>query len=168
MTLAAHHILPVKAVEGSSLIKYIEKEKGEIEGDIGYNINGAENGIWLPCHTAGVPTRRVSRSRNRGYADAAMTHANRQYHAGNHPNYSKHVKKRLNGIKVMLLKFSKDCPKCDQQEKYSPPHVLVFRLNNLSGRIRGFLKGSPRSWRKPLFTSPQAKEFAADVRRRVL
>ena len=165
VTLAAHHIIPVKAVKKSSLLSYMEKKKGEIEGDIGYNVNGAENGIWLPCHTSGVPTLKADRPQNLQYADLAMLHANRQYHSGNHPNYSKHVTKRLNGIKVMLLKFSKDCPKCGKQKKYSPPHFLVFRLNNLSDRIRVRLKGSPRSWRRPLFTSPQAKDFTIRAKR---
>ena len=47
-----HHCIPGRAsLKGKyqhPILEVIEKEKGTITGDIGYNVNGQENGIWLP------------------------------------------------------------------------------------------------------------------------
>lgn len=53
LTVAAHHIIPGKAsLPKSTVRKYIWKSEGTIKGDIGYDVDGAENGIWLPTHHA--------------------------------------------------------------------------------------------------------------------
>lgn len=52
LSIAAHHLIPGKASLPVSMIKkYVWKsEGGVIDGDIGYDVDGAENGKWLPTH----------------------------------------------------------------------------------------------------------------------
>jgi hypothetical protein len=50
-SVAAHHLIPGDAsLPKSKLMKFIKE--GEIWGDIGYDVNGAENGLFLPTQTA--------------------------------------------------------------------------------------------------------------------
>jgi hypothetical protein len=46
----AHHLIPAaESLEPcTELLKFIEKERNIIRCDLGYNVNGAENGVWLP------------------------------------------------------------------------------------------------------------------------
>lgn len=46
----AHHLIPAKEslARSTTLLKYIEKKKGKLCCDLGYNVNGSENGAWLP------------------------------------------------------------------------------------------------------------------------
>lgn len=46
----AHHLIPAKEslARCETLLKYIEKKKGKLCCDLGYNVNGSENGAWLP------------------------------------------------------------------------------------------------------------------------
>lgn len=51
LSIAAHHLIPGEAsLPKSDLAKYIWKKKKVIDGDIGYDVDGAENGKWLPTH----------------------------------------------------------------------------------------------------------------------
>ena len=51
LSIAAHHLIPGKAsLPQSTIKKYIWKSEGLIDGDIGYDVDGAENGKWLPTH----------------------------------------------------------------------------------------------------------------------
>lgn len=51
LSIAAHHLIPGKAsLPKSDLKKYIWKKGGQIDGDIAYDVDGAENGKWLPTH----------------------------------------------------------------------------------------------------------------------
>ena len=52
LSISAHHLIPGKAsLPVSTLKKYIWKSRGGlIDGDIGYDVDGAENGKWLPTH----------------------------------------------------------------------------------------------------------------------
>lgn len=51
LSIAAHHLIPGKAsLPKSSLKDYIWKSEGLIDGDIGYDVDGAENGKWLATH----------------------------------------------------------------------------------------------------------------------
>ncbi|MBN1441710.1 MAG: AHH domain-containing protein [Planctomycetes bacterium] len=63
LSLAAHHIVPGKAsLPRSDLRKFIWKSEGKIKGDIGYDVDGAENGVWLPTHaklSAGMGKRQT-------------------------------------------------------------------------------------------------------------
>ena len=47
---SAHHLIPAKESlkRASGLHKFIQKSKGKICCDLGYDVNGNENGVWLP------------------------------------------------------------------------------------------------------------------------
>jgi len=47
---AAHHLIPADASlnKAEKLLPYIDKAKGKICCNLGYNVNGNENGVWLP------------------------------------------------------------------------------------------------------------------------
>lgn len=188
---SAHHLIPAEAsLPKSHLLNYI-KEGSFISGDIGYDVNGAENGVWLPTHQAlSIPMSQgkvslpgagaVSYSGISGegtdsvggfvhrYTYAVMEHTNRQFHDA-HEDYSNHVIKVLNKIMVNLVVISSHhCEKCREARagggKLPPPHTLVGRLNLVSQRLRNFLVGGPLQWRPPLFTSPHAKDYAINAR----
>ena len=50
VAFSAHHLIPAKESlkRAPGLHKYIQKSKGKICCDLGYDINGNENGVWLP------------------------------------------------------------------------------------------------------------------------
>lgn len=52
LSVAAHHIIPGKAsLPKSELAPYIwADEGGVIKSDIGYDVDGSENGLWMPTH----------------------------------------------------------------------------------------------------------------------
>jgi hypothetical protein len=195
-SISAHHLVPADAaLPKSDLIQYI-KAGDKIWGDIGYDVNGAENGLWLPTHAAlsaqmkkgrvlpgqvfGMKyselTARVEANEEENslfatfqqrYTYQVMERTGRQFHDA-HPDYSSFVIEVLNKIHLSLATVSSACPKCkeilEQNGKLRPPHTLVFRLNKVSDRLRGFLSGPPYGWRRPVFTSRFATDLAADAR----
>lgn len=191
-SVAAHHLIPGEAsLPESSLIDYIEGGK-TISSDIGYGVNGRENGIWLPTHHAlsqNMPVLPFATEKH-SYADltpqgndmvasftstytqAVMAHANCQFH-DDHTSateYSNFVVKVLNKIHAALTTISTvGCDKCkrarDGGGKLPPPHRLVNRLNAVSSRLAGFLRGDPLGWRPPVYTSKHAMSLAESHRR---
>lgn len=188
---SAHHLIPADAsLPQSHLLHYIKKGS-IIDGDIGYDVNGGENGVWLPTHTA------LSRKMKEGttvlpgetaaqkygdvsgegsemvgsfvnlYAYAVMEHTNRQFHDA-HYDYNGFVVKVLNKIQANLVVITNvNCKKCQEAKadngKLPPPHRLVGRLNQVSERLKGYLLGGPSNWKLPIFTSPHARDFARDT-----
>ncbi len=186
---AAHHLIPTNAsfLPCSSLMAFVAESKGDkILGEIGYDVNGAENGIWLPTHTALVngmadgtyPVPGAStgdygalpKPFKQRYAEAVMKHTSRQFHT-THRSYSSWVKGVLEKItlKMLAMKEVGKCEKCkkivkDLKGKRKPPHTLSLRIDSLSMRVRKYLYGSAVSWRAPLFTSSYAAKYAESVR----
>jgi hypothetical protein len=183
-SVAAHHLIPGEAsLPESSLINYVKGGK-IISSDIGYGVNGRENGIWLPTHHAASQNmpilpyeteQHAYASLTPGgspmvgsfvtrYTQAVMEAARCQFHDA-HPDYSDFVIKVLNKIQTNLATIKNfNCKKCmDAKQgggKLPPPHRLVFRLNNVSARLATFLVGPAMGWRPPVFTSPHAREWA--------
>jgi hypothetical protein len=144
---SAHHLIPGEAsLPKSVLIKFISKgAKGsKISGDIGYDVNGGENGVWLPTHHAlsaemkgglvlpgeeqalkySALTRRVKQRNEENqfvatfqerFTAAIMERAGRQFHDA-HPDYSGFVIKVLDKIhtNIVMLSQSSACGKCDE------------------------------------------------------
>ena len=53
LSMAAHHIIPGKdALPLSKVAEYVWESEGTIGSDIGYHVDGSENGVWLPTHQA--------------------------------------------------------------------------------------------------------------------
>lgn len=155
-----------------------------IESDIGYGVNGAENGVWLPTHqelSQNMPVLPFETERKRyadipgqgsemvgstisHYVDAVMKRTQRQFHDA-HPDYSTFVIGILNKIQTSLAIIKNfNCEKCQKAKqnggKLPPPHPLVFRLNGVSRRLKSHLVGAALSWKSPVFTS----RFARDLR----
>ncbi|KYF49661.1 hypothetical protein BE04_07190 [Sorangium cellulosum] len=145
---SAHHLIPGEAsLPKSTLIKFIsEGAKGsKVWGDIGYDVNGGENGIWLPTHHAlssemkeglvlpgedralkySELTRRVKQRNEENqvvatfqerFTGAIMERARRQFHDA-HPDYSAFVIKVLDKIQMNLVEQSEACGECGEVKK---------------------------------------------------
>lgn len=194
-SVAAHHLIPGEAsLPKSSLINYVKGGK-VISSDIGYGVNGRENGIWLPTHHAlsqkmpilPYSTRKHSYASlsSEGndmvpsvvslYTQAVMEQATCQFHDDHTraTDYSNFVVKVLNKIQTNLATIKNyNCKKCMQAKsnggKLPPPHSLVHRLNMVSSRLASFLTGPAAGWRPPVYTSPHARSWANSSRRLAL
>ena len=49
-----HHLIPgnESLKKATTLLPWIFGDKGKIENDIGYNVNNASNGVWLPSNNS--------------------------------------------------------------------------------------------------------------------
>jgi A nuclease family of the HNH/ENDO VII superfamily with conserved AHH len=190
-SVAAHHLIPGEAsLPKSSLINYVKGGK-IISSDIGYGVNGRENGIWLPTHHAlsgNMPILPfatepysyaeltpegggVVASFTSTYTQAVMKYAGCQFHDDHTKatDYSKFVIKVLNKIQANLATIKNfNCRKCMDAKagggKLPPPYTLVHRLNSVSERLAALLVGSAVAWRPPVYTSKHANA-AADAER---
>lgn len=53
LSIAAHHLIPGKdSLPESNIKKFVWATYNVIKNDIGYDVDGAENGVWLPTHQA--------------------------------------------------------------------------------------------------------------------
>jgi hypothetical protein len=155
VTPGAHHLIPGNAslAQVPSILKLMEKSRGQIRSDIGYDVNSQQNGIWLPANYAvredsafGVKWSKYGFQNE--YAIAAMKRAGAQFHDA-HPTYSGKVKVTLRALADKInLKKPEKCAICDKEisDKARPPYGLVGRLNQVSRQHRGFLAGPVRKW----------------------
>src|SRR5262245_48164983 len=93
VSTAAHHLIPGNAsLKKSSLFKsneYLWVDK-KAKGNIGYNINSAENGVWLPGNYALRPWSSRSDEFKEEYAYEAIGKWGGQFHDA-HEEYSSFV-----------------------------------------------------------------------------
>jgi hypothetical protein len=181
-TVAAHHIIPGNAsLYESQLFKSYMKKGGKmqvtqpksktftISRNIGYNINGSHNGVWLPGSYAirsGVHPSKSTWSVLiedpnhmewcHRYIAAVTKKTGVQFH-DTHVNYSNNVLKLLNKISLMLLKHQTRCDDCQGKDQSPPPYIVKSKLYRLSAHLRGKLRLSPRYWgsKDPWMTSDQ-------------
>lgn len=205
LTCAAHHLIPAQAsLAKSELLPWLikkgetgtiksgkstQKVPGEVDNHVGYDVNGAENGVWLPgpyamkriwaafaggddeeeeepdTPEATEPEGPVGASPETqfDYAVAAMILADGQFH-DSHPEYSKKVKDMLDKIAARLdaIAIPESCEKCAERiaEGGVPaPYTLITRLNGVSSRLRSFLEHTPEFWSEVLYTSKKALEY---------
>ncbi|WP_437755068.1 AHH domain-containing protein [Sorangium sp. So ce1389] len=194
---SAHHLIPDDSalMKGENkLLEYI-RAGSTIESDIGYDVNGSDNGLWLPMITAlanqmsaaasnnsqarsvpGVDAERYAalkktatgRSFLQKYTRAIMDRSRRQLHGWNkhHRDYSQFVVKCLNKVHQAIHEVEFECSMCNDtrggSKPHAPPHRLVWRLNFISKRLHRHLIGDASSWRKPLFVSSDAYEYAVE------
>lgn len=164
----AHHLIPGNASlnKAKTLLKYIKKGD-KINGDIGYDVNCRENGVWLPGNYGvreGASDFKIKWSQyqyQEEYAINAMKKANAQFHDA-HNKYSQRVLKTLEEIAGKIVVNMPDkCPVCKNtvEDKARPPYGLVGRLNACSRHHRRFLSGSSRKWpvQSGYFTSKHSK-----------
>ena len=149
----AHHLIPGNASlqKVPSILKLIEASRGDISSDIGYDVNSAQNGIWLPANYGVRADSEFGKKWSAydfqdEYAIAAMKKAGAQFHDA-HPDYSDKVKTTLRALADKInLKKPQKCAICDDQiaDKARPPYGLVGRLNSVSRQHRTFLRGPTR------------------------
>lgn len=165
---AAHHLIPGNAALAKSALfkssKYLWKD-GKVKGNIGYNVNSAANGVWLPGNYAVRPWSSRDPAFQKKYAQAAMEAYQAQFHDA-HRIYSKFVTKVLNKIYDKLeATESIVCPESKKKsaprdpQKDPPLYDLVARLHTVSGRMRSLLAGPKKNWRQNVYTS----RFAQDL-----
>ncbi len=161
---SAHHILPGnESWRGTHLRKWIHKEnESHVKADIGYDVNAATNGISLPGGSGVKGWSKKTNDFQLAYSEAAMNSAEaklgeaRQFH-DRHPAYSEFVVKTLDKVAAKLDGWGpKGCrsKKCSGKAKTpNPPYKLKARIDAIAKRLSNFLRGSPSTWRRPLFTS---------------
>ena len=190
--VAAHHLIPgnaslkkakklVKFMKEGGKVKSMGKREYTIKYHIGYDINGAHNGVWLPGNYA-IKTAKPERRRERttpiksvSWSKLRVKHESWQltYVAGSckaigtqfhdtHKNYSKQVLKNLNKISTALAVHLDCCLICQEEGKKEvpPPYRIKRRLFALSKRLRYHLIGTPAMWKQTLLTSDRwAKHY---------
>ncbi len=178
-TVAAHHLIPGNAAlytDDDRLQNYMLKGKTvsaegkswTIKYHIGYNVNGAHNGVWL----AGNYAIRASTSPTRqswgdmgnedwqlNYVAACVKATGGQFHDA-HGKYSEAVQKLLNKIAEKLAFHQANCLICKEKggTQIPPPYLIKKRLYNLSTYFRQQLTSSPEEWRRPWFTSDRWRD----------
>jgi hypothetical protein len=185
LAAAPHHIIPGDAsMEPSRLETWTCSDKGgKIKEDIGYNIDCAENGIFLPHlpeiyftrHAPGTKQpmakyygqtwRKLSDSAKGSIGDLVMIETMLQMHYTDHSapyahvdpdmNYDDECKKECNDLADLMELFADNAQCADSDGKLPPPYELVVRINAASSEVRGRITGFPRNWRSWVSTLAQ-------------
>jgi len=186
-TVAAHHLIPGKAsLATSQICNYMEQGKEVTSKDgaytwkmrknIGYNVNGSHNGIWLPGNYSirkrSSPKKGVSWSGldAAGMGDwcisyiAALCRKKRREFHDTHTDYNENVKDQLDKIHTALLNHQVGCEECQKKngQEILPPYRLKDRLYQISKCLHGMLSGSWRSWNRAYLTSDRLRAILSD------
>jgi A nuclease family of the HNH/ENDO VII superfamily with conserved AHH len=200
---APHHLIPGnESLKNSTVVRYMgddnvievykENQPSKIKDNqsIGYDVNAAENGVWLPSpyalsmrknewpseaaieairQRAGKwtgPTGAVaSEEFKMAFAVATMEQLNppRQFHM-RHAEYSNKVREILNAIGTRMWFLSIGaCPFAKStmvDGKWDAPAGLLDRLHLLSANLRRLVLGGV--WRDPLFTDGLTAKYAKE------
>lgn len=174
--VAAHHLIPGNAsLKESDLFlseEYLWKD-GKAKGNIGYNINAEENGVWSPGNYGVRPwgargASFMSNNANLGlkpedFAFAAMELWRTQFHDA-HGHYSNFVKDSLDKL-YEKLEAQHDiwCPEAKKKEKKpeekEPIYVLVNRLHTISRRMKRMLTFPTTNWKRNIYTSRFVEQY---------
>ena len=179
-TVAAHHLIPGEASLAPSTLKNLmtkgdsveitgkggEKKNKTIRKHIGYNVNGAHNGVWLPGNyyirgnTSPVSGQSWSELGNNpwclNYVAAVTKVAGGQMHDA-HTQYSSAVKELLNKIAALLMKH--ECDTCNAPD-INPPFRIKARLYAVSAELKNQVTSAPMAWKRPWFTSDRWRDDA--------
>jgi len=177
--VAAHHLIPGKGSLAVSELKpfmtagdSVTTESGKswkIACHIGYNVNGAHNGIWLPGNYAiRKPNKSWYKSPDASkkwselgdhpwcinYVAAVSKITQRQFHDA-HKKYNEAVEELLNKIATKLYAHQDKCKLCAKKMngKITPPYFIKQRLYNISNYLHRQLSGFPSDWKRPWYAS---------------
>jgi len=181
--VAAHHLIPgngsLMGDSPSQLFKFMrrnswvkgEKHKRKISKNIGYCVNGAHNGVWLPGNyaiRAKNPEVRKSWSKLLkkddkdgthwcyDYMIAAVCEVGRQFH-DSHSFYNKEVKAMLGKLATVLTDHvDTDCKNCKGPD-ILPPYKVKKQLYAMSDWLRQRVEGNRHAWKMPFLTSNRFK-----------
>jgi hypothetical protein len=195
---APHHLIPGnESLKGSEVLAYMgddsvikaykpprasEIKKGK---SIGYDVNAAQNGVWLPSPYAlsnsnqwpsqdGIEVLlkrmgQIAVDEAEGFKSAYVAASieasgHRQFHM-RHEGYSNEVKKILNSMADKMDLLSSVCPEAPDPDSdlFNPPPALKAKLNALSTRMSTLLTGPV--WRPPYFTDHLTEEYAASLKK---
>lgn len=168
-TVAAHHLIPGNAsLRKSEVYKYMARSASgsKVTKNIGYNINGAHNGIflagWYGIRTStspnGMKWSELDQDWQQRYVGAVVARTGRQFH-DSHTAYSDTVTGILDSLATSLLIHSMFCEDCGKEEKTPPHYAIKTRLYSLSGMLRGALVGHPVNWKRSLMTSDKWTDY---------
>jgi hypothetical protein len=165
---APHHLIPGNAsLRGSNIVPYLGCEpvikrygsdsKIKDKQSVGYNVNCAQNGVWLPSPYALSMKNKwpTSQDAKLAYVEASIDQngGNKQFHMS-HTQYSIKVAAILDRLadKLELLTSSGKCDKADSKKsaKFDAPRALVSRLHQVSDQMKRLLTGPV--WRRPMVT----------------
>jgi endogenous inhibitor of DNA gyrase (YacG/DUF329 family) len=155
---AAHHCIPGEAslAQAAALHDFMRKDGPyNFSSDIGYNVNSAENGVWLPGNYAVREGNKEFDSKTwtaqppwflMKYVKLAMDTASGKMFHDAHRKYNSLAKQALLNIAGKLHKpdTKTNCPICKKKlskenSKNRAPFGLVGRLNRVSGDHRRML-----------------------------
>ncbi|HEX9886358.1 MAG TPA: AHH domain-containing protein [Longimicrobiales bacterium] len=174
---AAHHLIPGNgSLTPSKLYKTYMVESGKVtaggvqftmEDNIGYNVNGAHNGVWLPGNYAIRKKKdKTHASPDKGkswsdlppdwqveYMEAAMEKSKGQFHDA-HTTYNENIRSALDKLFVAIEAHQAICEECQKggDKKIPPPYFLKGYLYGISewlkAKLGPFTEASdePPSW----------------------
>lgn len=179
--VAAHHLIPGEAsLAPSDLFKHYMKKGGSfttaggksytLKANIGFNVNGNHNGIWLPGNYAIRATKPQFNPTKKSWSDlivsnptwcyaymtACVEQAGGQFH-DSHTKYSSAVLDILDKVHVRLSEHQDACEECASKTEIYPPYVLKARLYLLSAYLRSQVRHKPGTWKEPWITSDRFK-----------
>jgi hypothetical protein len=160
----AHHLIPGnESWPTSELNKWIDDRKGHICADIGYDVNGAYNGVDLPGHTAASGWTDPRFQTRYAFGAIVADKKKRQFH-DRHAAYSDFVIKVLDKIATKLeVHPSPGCGKKNcggsKAKPFDPPYKLLPRLVEVALRLERKVTGDSRKWKAPVMTSRFALMF---------
>lgn len=177
VTTAAHHLIPGNAsLAKSDIMEYLHTD-GMAKGNIGYNINNYENGVWLAGNYALRGKKGMPKWGKEGadfqkdtdlppyeYAKRAIQKTKTQFHDAHEP-YSELVIKTLD---LIAEKFDTTqdvwCTESSKKKDDTPPQLpmLVMRLNTISRRLKAKLINPSKAWSKEVYTSRFSQQFIKD------
>ena len=180
--VAAHHLIPGDAsLSPSGLYKKYMKKGGQVttpagktytlKTNIGYNVNGNHNGVWLPGNYAIRKSKPQFNSTGQtwsvlietdgkwcyAYMTACVDKAGGQFHDSHGRFYSPAVLDVLDKIEFKLVAHQDSCEECKGKTEIYPPYVLKARLYAFSKYLRGQVRLKP-VWKNPWITSDRFKE----------
>lgn len=192
MGAAPHHIIPGNAAMApSNLERWTCESKGKIKQDIGYSIDGAANGIFLPHLPLIYWTKRIQHGDKKipmaqyyGQTWRALSESSKQsigylimnetwlqmhytdhsapYDAGSSLCYDDETKSACNRLADVMENFSRACQRSKGDDgKHYPPYALVHRINQESNYFRSRISGKPDMWKS--WVSPLARSLTRDV-----
>jgi hypothetical protein len=193
---APHHLVPGnESLKGNPLVAFLGDDdvianfKDQVASvikkgkSVGYDVNRAENGVWLPSPYAismgsnlwGNEAGLVALEAADGAAAVSLVHqfraayvaesikasGGRQFHM-RHVDYSELVSKILEKIAEKLCNMVEGACPLDKgnagDDKIEPPMGLKGRLDALSGQMKTLLVGG--IWRSPAFTDDLTLTYA--------
>lgn len=196
---APHHLIPGnESLKGSEIVPFMgdddsiaEYAKGKTslikDGfSIGYDVNSAANGVWLPSPYAlsmknewpAKPGVKIVKRRlgeevaeetedfKAAYVAASIEASGRQFHM-RHKKYSDKVREILDTMAQRLCEMVTGiCPiatSSEKDEKVDPPLGLVGRLDVLSANLNRLVAGAV--WRTPLYTDAMTEEYSKGLKK---